>query len=68
MAMYETRRKKGYSVKELSEKAGVSEGTIYHSEKDKTYPGVLTLVALADVLGVSVDEYIGREQREDEKK
>lgn len=51
---------RGISVEELSKRAGVSKGTIYHSERDLTYPGVLVLTALADVLGVSLDEYIGR--------
>ena len=51
---------RGIRVEELAERSGVSKATIYHSEKDLTYPGVLVLTALADVLGVSLDEYIGR--------
>lgn len=55
---------RGVSVGELSERSGVSKGTIYHSERDLTYPGILVLTALADVLGVGLDEYIGRKVRE----
>ena len=51
---------RGVSVIELSERSGVSESTIYHTEQDKSYPGVLILAALADALDVSLDEYIGR--------
>lgn len=51
---------KGMSVRELAEAAGVSKATIYHSERDYTYPGILTLTACADVLGITLDEYVGR--------
>ena len=51
---------KGLSVEALAERSGVSRGTIYHSERDESYPGVLVLTALADALDVGLDEYIGR--------
>ena len=49
------------SVRQLSELSGVCEATIYHAERDITYPGILTIVACADALGMGIDEYIGRE-------
>lgn len=61
--MKSCRVRQGISVEELSQRSGVSKGTIYHSERDLTYPTVLVLTALADVLGVSLDEYIGRKVR-----
>ena len=54
---------RGISARELAERAGVCEMTIYNSEGDLSYPNVLTLTACADVLGVSLDEYIGRVRR-----
>lgn len=52
----------GMTVRELSEASGISEATIYHSERDYTYPSILTLTACADALGVSLDMYVGRER------
>lgn len=52
---------RGLSVRQLSELSGVCEATIYHAERDITYPGILTIVACADALGMGIDEYIGRE-------
>lgn len=51
---------RGMSARDLAEAAGVSLTTVYHSENDRTYPGILTLTACADALGVSLDEYVGR--------
>lgn len=48
---------------ELAAKSGVAVSTIYRAEGNHGYPGVLVLTACADVLGVSLDEYIGREVR-----
>lgn len=61
-SMRACRRRCGYnSALELAEASGVCCSTILHAEQDKTFPTALTLVLLADVLGVSLDEYIGRE-------
>ena len=56
------RKTHGYSSAEaLAEVTGVCRSTILHAEQDRTFPTVLTLVLLADALGVSLDEYIGRQ-------
>lgn len=54
------RRVRGVSVKELASEAGVSMSSIYQAERGDMFPGVLLLSACADVLGISIDEYIGR--------
>lgn len=61
MSMREGRSIRGFSVRRLAEISGVCEATIYHAEQDRTYPGILTIVACADALGIGIDEYIGRE-------
>lgn len=62
-AMRECRQKRGYSASELASLAGVSITSLYHAEQNRHYPGVLFLTSCADVLGVTLDEYIGREVR-----
>lgn len=60
-AMREGRRRRGYSAAELADRAGVSRTHLYAAEKNRVYPGILFLCACADVLGISIDDYIGRE-------
>ena len=50
---------KGVSVKEMSEKTGISQMTIRNMENGKNVPSILYAEAMADVLGISIDEYIG---------
>lgn len=53
----------GYSVTEFSELTGISEHSIRRYEADAVLPRLYNLIDLADVLQVSLDEYIGREVR-----
>ncbi len=62
-SMRKARKSRGVTMDELSAKSGVAVSTIWRAESDNGYPGVLVLTACADVLGISIDEYIGREVR-----
>lgn len=62
-SMRRARKSRGITMDELAAKSGVAVSTIYRAEGNHGYPGVLVLTACADVLGVSLDEYIGREVR-----
>lgn len=57
-AMMRTRIKHGFSVPELAKKTGLSEASIRNWEKDRNVPNVLFVEAMADVMGISIDEYI----------
>ena len=55
------REAQGFTRKKLSAKSGVSASTIYNWETDKFIPSIFTLICVADVLGVSLDELVGRD-------
>ena len=57
--MKQARIKSGLSGTELARKADVSRKTIQRDEGDKVEPTLTALVALAEALGIGVDEYIG---------
>lgn len=59
-AMRRARLEGGLSVKELSEKSGVTVMTIYSVESGARNPSLTTLVRLASALRLSLDDYIGR--------
>ena len=59
--MRKARNRAGMTMLELSKVSGVNYQTIYRSETDKTDTDIFTIICLADVLGISIDEYIGRE-------
>ena len=46
---------------QLAEKAGLARGTLARLERDDQQGNLFTVVCLADALGLSLDEYIGRE-------
>lgn len=45
---------------ELAEKVGVRAPTVSLWESDSFYPGMLSLIGLADVFNISLDELVGR--------
>ena len=57
----QAREAKRMSIKMLSQKSGVSVSMIYSNEKGEVHPNLYTAVAVADVLGVSLDWLAGRE-------
>ena len=60
-AMRETREDIGLSQKQLSALSGIAISTISSYESGVALPGVLNLMALADALETSIDDYIGHE-------
>lgn len=55
------RERAGLSIGELSRKSGVSPTTIGTIESDHSEPKLVTIEILADVLGISIDEYVGHQ-------
>ena len=66
-AMRAARKASGLSWAQLTKKTGVPKQTILRWEKGQRSPTVELCCAVCDVLGVSLDEYIGRERKEMEK-
>lgn len=54
------RLRRGYTRKRLSEESGVTEPTIYKLESDGGAINMYSLIELANVLKIGIDEYIGR--------
>lgn len=55
------RNKKNLTVKQLAEKSGVCLGTIHSWIYHGHHPDIVLLICVADVLGVSLDELVGRQ-------
>ena len=62
----EIRKQKGFTVDKLSKKLNIVRSTLTHYENGNRDIGTAMLCQLADVLGVSVDELLGREKKEPE--
>lgn len=60
-AMRRAREKKELSSSALAQKAGVSIQSLWNYESgNRQWPGLYNLLALADVLEISLDELVGR--------
>jgi len=59
-AMRAARLEAGIRQNKLAECAGIKHSLVSDYERDMRYPALPTLISLADVLGISIDEYIGR--------
>lgn len=55
------------SQRQLSEASGVSLSTIGSMERSAHSPNLFAVIACANVLGVGLDEYVGREVPENGK-
>ena len=55
------REKSGLSQKQVAEKVGVVVRAYQRYEHGDRYPQLPTLIALADLFGVSLDDLVGRE-------
>ena len=64
-SIQKAREDRGYSVKALSVETGVSQSLIRYWENDKVTPTVTLLCCVADVLGISLDNLIGRTDPDD---
>ncbi len=54
------REAKGLTQEQLAQLLGVTQGTIAHWESGARTPTLMNMVKIADVLGVSLDEVLGR--------
>lgn len=59
-AIKKARIDKGLSRSELSFEARVPVQNIYQWETDRAHPSIINLIPVADVLGVTLDELVGR--------
>lgn len=64
--MRKAREKAGLTLMELSELSGVTPGSISLYERDRRTPGLYSLMSICDVLGISIDEYVGYKLKEGE--
>lgn len=55
------RKESGYSQKEMAKALNVSQQCYSDYENERTNPDMETLIAIADILHVSVDYLLGRE-------
>lgn len=60
-AIRTNRKRAGMSQRQLAKASGVPMGCIYHYEHGKRLPGIYNAISVADALGISLDEMIGRE-------
>lgn len=58
------RKELGWTQDQLAEKLGVTAQAVSKWENDQSCPDIATLPALADLLGLSVDELLGRMPKE----
>ena len=59
-AIKKARIDKGLSRSELSFKARIPVQNIYQWETDRAYPSIINLIPVADALGLTLDELVGR--------
>lgn len=59
-AMKKARLEKGFSRSRLSLKSGIAVQNINKWERGETFPTIINLIPIADVLGVTLDELVGR--------
>lgn len=58
------RKKAKLTIKELAEKTGYCYNHIQGIEKDEHTPKITTVIDIADLLGVSIDELVGHEVKD----
>ena len=66
-SMKKARLDKGYSQTKLSIKSGISVINISQWERNKVFPTIINLIPIADALGVTLDELVGRTVQSDER-
>ena len=60
-AMRKAREAAGYTQKGLSCAAGLWKNAVCTYESGMSAPGLYAIIALADTLGISIDEYVGHQ-------
>ncbi len=56
------RKQNHYTLQNIADAIGVSNGTVANYENEKREPNIATLIKLADYFDVSVDYLIGHEK------
>ncbi len=59
-SMRKVRKAKKYTVQKLEAKSGISRQSIARWEKGEAFPNIVSLLTVADVLGITLDELVGR--------
>ena len=62
-AMKKARREKGYSQPKLAMKSGLLVQNISVWETGRAFPNIINLIPIADALGITLDELVGRSGR-----
>lgn len=62
-AMKACRKQAGLSTVKVEVLTGIHHNSISNYENNRYFPSLMTLLQLADLYGVSLDDLIGREQR-----
>ena len=68
LRMYQRRNELGMSIKQLAKASGSTYITTYRTETYGVLPHTLTLCAMAEVLGVSIDWLVGRTEKREVNK
>lgn len=59
-AIKKARKAKKFTQAKLERKAGLSRASISHWENDLVSPNIINVITIADALGVTLDELVGR--------
>ncbi|MGI5895179.1 MAG: helix-turn-helix domain-containing protein [Candidatus Merdivicinus sp.] len=59
----EARTSRGWSKQQLSQMSGLNKSLIDNYEAGRTYPNLISFIALADAFDMSMDELAGRKRR-----
>ena len=59
-AIKKARKAKGWTQKQLAAEAGTCKICISYYETGRAFPSILNLISLADALGVTLDDLVGR--------
>ena len=59
----EARQERGLTQEELSERLHVSRQTISNWENQRSYPDIISLIALSDLYGISLDELVKEDKQ-----
>lgn len=59
-AIRKARKSKRYTLEKLQAKTGISRVSLGRWERGEAFPNIVNLLTIADVLGISLDELVGR--------
>ena len=59
-AIRKARKSKRYTLEKLQAKTGITRVSLGRWERGEAFPNIVNLLTIADVLGVTLDELVGR--------